>query len=48
MKIDCGEYRKSMELLALKVQLERDAHDKDELDEIRKRIEDLEKELELD
>ena len=37
-----------MELLSLKLQLERGVHDKDELDKIRKRIEDLQKELELD
>ncbi len=48
MKINCGEYRKSMELLSLKIQLERGGRDKDELDKIRKRIEDLQRELKLD
>ncbi len=48
MKVNCGEYRKSMELLSLKIQLEKGVHDKDRLDEIRKRIEDLQKELEID
>ncbi len=48
MKTDCGEYRKSMELLSLKIQLEKGGHDRDKLDEIRERIEDLQKELELD
>ncbi len=48
MKVNCGEYRKSMELLSLKIQLEKGCLDKDKLDEIRKRIEDLQNELELD
>ena len=48
MKVNCGEYRKSMELLSLKIQLEKGEKDRDKLDEIRKRIEDLQKELKLD
>ena len=48
MKTDCREYSKSMELLSLKIQLEKGIHDKDKLDEIRKRIEELQKELGLD
>ena len=48
MKINCGEYRKSMELLSLRMQLEKGSTDKDKIEEIRKRIETLQKELELD
>ncbi len=48
MKIDCSEHRKTMELLSLKIQLEKDVQEGEKLDEIRKRIEELQKELGLD
>jgi hypothetical protein len=48
MKIDCGQYSKSMELLALKKRLEDGKVEEEELERTRERIEVLEKELELD
>jgi hypothetical protein len=48
MKVNCGEYSKSMELLALKKKLEDGMVDENELKRTRERIEVLEKELELD
>jgi hypothetical protein len=48
MKTDCGLYSKSMELLALKRNLEAGIVDDEERERTRERIEILEKELELD
>ncbi|MFC1869006.1 hypothetical protein ACFL0H_12855 [Thermodesulfobacteriota bacterium] len=48
MKIDCQEHSKSMELLSLKMQLEKGISDPDKLTSIKKRIAVLQKELELD
>jgi hypothetical protein len=48
MTVNCQEHRKSMELLSLKIQLEKEISDPVKREEIRKRIEVLEKELELD
>jgi hypothetical protein len=48
MKVNCGQYSKSMELLALKKNLEAGIPDEEERERTRERIEVLEKELELD
>lgn len=48
MPNDCGQYRKHMELLALRQKLEKGIADETERERIRMRIHDLEKELELD
>lgn len=48
MKVDCGEYRKSMELLSLKIQLEKGISDPDKLQSIKDRIETLQKELDFE
>jgi hypothetical protein len=48
MAVNCQEHRKSMELLSLKMQLERGISDPEKLDEIEKRVATLEEELELD
>jgi ribosomal protein L29 len=48
MKVDCDIYSKSMELLSLKVKLEKGISNPEELREIRKRIDALERELNLD
>ncbi len=48
MKINCKQYSKSMELLALRKKLEDGLMDEEELKRTRERIEVLEKELELD
>lgn len=47
MKVNCQEYRKSMELLGLKIRLQKDTPDLKEQKEIEKRIKTLEKELKL-
>jgi hypothetical protein len=48
MKVDCGQHRRTMELLGLRRLLERGVLDSREREEIERRIEILEKELELD
>ncbi|MCG2775074.1 MAG: hypothetical protein L6406_05260 [Desulfobacterales bacterium] len=47
MKVNCQEYRKSMELLGLKIRLKKGISDLKEQKEIKKRIRILEKELKL-
>jgi len=47
MKINCGEYRQTMELLALKQRIEREDLEPRERQEIEKRIKELETELDL-
>ncbi len=47
MKVNCQEYRKSMELLGLKLRLKKGISDLKEQKEIEKRIKTLEKELKL-
>jgi len=47
MKVNCQEYRKSMELLGLKIRLKKGISDPREQKEIEKRIKTLEKELKL-
>jgi len=47
MKVNCQEYRKSMELLGLKLRLKKGISDPREQKEIKKRIKTLEKELKL-
>jgi hypothetical protein len=48
MKVNCGQYSKSMELLALKRNLEAGIADEEERERTKERIQVLEKELELD
>ncbi|MBW1679764.1 MAG: hypothetical protein JRJ08_06450 [Deltaproteobacteria bacterium] len=48
MKIDCQQHRKTMELLSLRKKLERGISDPKEMREVKKRIKNLERELELD
>jgi hypothetical protein len=48
MKINCQEHRKTMELLALRKRVGKGISDPKELNEIKKRIRSLEKELRLD
>ena len=48
MNVDCKEHSKTMELLSLKVKLEKGISDPKELKEVQKRIKFLEQELELD
>ena len=48
MKVNCQEYRKSMELLALKLRLKKGIVDQKEREEIEKTIMALEKSLKLD
>jgi hypothetical protein len=48
MKVDCGQHRKTMELLGLRSLLEKGVMDPGEREEIERRIEILEKELGLD
>lgn len=48
MGVNCGQYGKTMELLALRKNLEKGIPDDAERERTRKRIEDLEKELEMD
>jgi len=47
MKVNCQEYRKSMELLGLKIRLKKGISDLKEQKEIEKRIKTLERELKL-
>jgi hypothetical protein len=48
MKIDCQQHRKFMELLGLRMRLKKGISNVKEQKEIEKRIEALEKELQLD
>jgi len=48
MKVNCQDHRQSMELLGLKLRLEKGLIDPKERDEIEKRIRVLEKNLNLD
>jgi hypothetical protein len=48
MKVNCQDHRRSMELLGLKLRLEKGVVDPKERDEIEKRIRALEKDLDLD
>lgn len=48
MTINCGEHRSSMELLALRLRLQKEMTSKKEQEQIEKRIGELEKELALD
>jgi hypothetical protein len=48
MKVNCQDHRRSMELLGLKLRLEKGVIDPKERDEIEKRIRALEKDLKLD
>jgi hypothetical protein len=48
MKVNCEDHRRSMELLGLKLRLEKEVMDPKERDEIKKRIRALEKDLKLD
>ena len=47
MKINCGEYRQTMELLALKNRLEKENLDPQQRKEIEERIKELENQLNL-
>jgi len=48
MKVNCGEYRKTMELLGLKRRLEEEDLNSEERENLQKRIKKLEEELKLD
>jgi len=48
MKVNCQDYRQSMELLGLKLRLEKGGLDPKEREAIEKRIKALEKDLALD
>jgi hypothetical protein len=48
MNVNCQDYRKSMELLGLKLRLKEADTDQKKRDEIEKRIRILEKDLNLD
>ncbi len=48
MKINCCEYRSSMELLGLKLRLKKEDPEEEEKQQIEKRIAELEKELAMD
>ncbi len=48
MNVDCKEHSKTMELLSLRMKLEKGISDPKELNEVKKRIRLLEKELKLD
>ena len=48
MNVDCKEHSKTMELLSLRMKLEKGISDPKELNEVKKRIGFLEKELKLD
>jgi len=48
MNVDCKEHSKTMELLSLRMKLEKGIPDPKELKEVNKRIKILEKELKLD
>ncbi len=48
MKVNCQEHGKTMELLSLRIKLEKGISDPEERKELKKRIRILEKELKLD
>ena len=48
MIVNCQEHRKSMELIGLKLRLKEGIADREERDEVKKRITVLQKELKLD
>ena len=48
MKVNCCEYRSSMELLALRLRLKKEPLGREEKEQIEKRISELEKELAMD
>ena len=48
MNVNCQEHRKSMELIGLKLRLKEGIADREERNEVKKRITVLQKELELD
>lgn len=48
VKIDCKEHSKSMELLALRIRMGKGISDPKELENIKNKIEQLEKELKID
>jgi len=48
MNVDCKEHSKTMELLSLRMKLEKGISDPKELKEVKKRIRLLEQELKLD
>ena len=47
MKVNCQDYRKSMELLGLKMRLKKGISDPDEQENVKDRIRILEKELNM-
>lgn len=47
MPINCSEHRKTLELLSLKIKLEKGINDPDEKKDITRRIAELEGELKL-
>ena len=48
MNINCQQHRKTMELLSLKLRLEKGVSNPKERQELKKRIEELERELHMD
>jgi len=48
MKVNCQDHRQSMELLGLRLRLEKERLDPKEREDIEKRIKALEKDLALD
>jgi len=48
MKVNCQDHRRSMELLGLRLKLEKGVPDQKEREDIEKRIRELEKDLNLD
>jgi len=48
MTVNCQDHRQSMELIGLKMQLERGVKDPKERQDIEERIRELEKDLKLD
>ena len=48
VKVDCQEYSKSMELLALRIRVEKGISDPKELETIKEKIERLEQDLKID
>ncbi len=48
MRVDCQEYRKSMELVTLRKRLYKGIHDTKERKAVEERIKTIEKELEID
>ena len=48
MIVNCQEHRKTMELIGLKLRLKEGIADREERDEVKKRITVLQKELKLD